>query len=51
MPPGSVSSGNPARLMIGAGVMGLYLSFLDKKTDTVWWGVVIHTVGGIIMVV
>ncbi len=49
--PGSVSSGNPARLMIGAGVMGLYLSFLAKKTNTVWWGIVIHTVGGIIMVV
>ncbi|NIO84616.1 MAG: CPBP family intramembrane metalloprotease [Candidatus Aminicenantes bacterium] len=49
--PGSVSSGNPARLMIGAGVMGLYLSFLAKKTNTVWWGIVVHTVGGIIMVV
>ncbi|UCE07794.1 MAG: CPBP family intramembrane metalloprotease [bacterium] len=48
--PGSVSSGNPARLMIGAGVMGLYLSFLAKKLNTVWWGIVIHTVGGIIMV-
>jgi len=49
--PGSVSSGNPARLMIGAGVMGFYLSYLAKKRNTVWWGIVVHTVGGIIMVV
>lgn len=49
--PGSVSSGNPARLMIGAGVMGLYLSYLAKKRNTAWWGIVVHTVGGIIMVV
>jgi len=49
--PGSVSSGNPSRLIIGAGVMGLYLSFLARKTNTVWWGIVVHTVGGIIMVV
>jgi membrane protease YdiL (CAAX protease family) len=49
--PGSVSSGNPAGLMIGAGVMGFYLSYLAKKRNTVWWGIAIHTVGGIIMVV
>jgi len=49
--PGSVSSGNPAGLMIGAGVMGLYLSYLAKKRNTVWWGIVVHIVGGFIMVV
>jgi membrane protease YdiL (CAAX protease family) len=49
--PGSVSSGNPAGLMIGSGMMGLYLSYLTKKTNTVWWAIVVHTVGGIIMVV
>jgi len=38
--PGSVSGGNPARLMIGT-----------KRTNTVWWAIVVHTVGGIIMVV
>lgn len=48
--PGSVSSSNPAGLMIGAGVMGLYLSYLTKKTDTLWWAIVVHTLGGIIMV-
>lgn len=49
--PGSVSSGNPARLIIGAGMMGLYLSYLTKKTNTVWWAIVVHTLGGFIMVV
>jgi membrane protease YdiL (CAAX protease family) len=48
--PGSVSSGNPAGLMIGSGMMGFYLSFLTKKTNTVWWAIVFHIVGGIIMV-
>jgi membrane protease YdiL (CAAX protease family) len=49
--PGSVLSGNVAGLMIGAGVMGLYLSYLTKRMKTVWWAIVVHTVGGIIMVV
>ncbi len=49
--PGSVSSGNPAGLMIGAAVMGFYLSFLARRFNTVWWGIVVHTVGGFIMVV
>ncbi|MDH5377918.1 MAG: CPBP family intramembrane metalloprotease [Gammaproteobacteria bacterium] len=49
--PGSVSSGSPVGLMIGAGVMGFYLSYLTKKTNTVWWAIVFHTLGGIIMVV
>jgi membrane protease YdiL (CAAX protease family) len=48
--PGSVSGGNPAGLMIGSGMMGFYLSFLTKKTGTLWWAIVFHIVGGIIMV-
>jgi hypothetical protein len=31
--------------------MGFYLSYLAKKRNTVWWGIVVHIVGGIIMVV
>jgi hypothetical protein len=37
-------------LMIGAGVFGFYLSYLARKTGTIWWGIVAHVVGGIIMV-
>jgi membrane protease YdiL (CAAX protease family) len=50
--PGSVSSGgNVLGLMIGSGLMGFYLSFLAHKTGTIWWAIVAHTLGGIIMVV
>ena len=50
--PGSVSpSGNVIGLMVGAGVFGFYLSYLAKKTNTIWWCIVAHTLGGIIMVV
>jgi hypothetical protein len=37
-------------LMIGSGLMGFYLSFLVHKTGTIWWAIVAHTLGGIIMV-
>jgi membrane protease YdiL (CAAX protease family) len=49
--PGSVSpDGNALGLMIGSGVMGFYLAFLAKKTGTIWWTIVAHTVGGMIMI-
>ena len=48
--PGSVLHGNVAGLMIGSGVMGLYLAWLTRKTGTIWWAIVAHTVGGIIMI-
>jgi membrane protease YdiL (CAAX protease family) len=49
--PGSISpNGNPLGLMIGSGLMGLVLSFLAKRTGTVFWTIVAHTIGGIIMV-
>jgi membrane protease YdiL (CAAX protease family) len=50
--PGSVSGdGNVIALMVGSGFMGFYLSILAKKTNTIWWGIVAHTIGGIIMCV
>jgi len=50
--PGSVSSNtNVIGLVVGSGLMGFYLSFLAKKTKTIWWGVVAHTLGGLIMIV
>jgi membrane protease YdiL (CAAX protease family) len=49
--PGSMNpEGNVTTLMIGAGVFGFYLSYLARKTGTIWWGIVAHVVGGIIMV-
>jgi membrane protease YdiL (CAAX protease family) len=50
--PGSVSANsNPLALIIGAGLFGFLLAFLAKKTDRIWWGVVAHVVGGIVMVI
>lgn len=49
--PGSMNpDGNLATLMIGAGIFGFYLSYLARKTGSIWWGMVAHAVGGIIMV-
>ncbi|MBN2029972.1 CPBP family intramembrane metalloprotease [bacterium] len=50
--PGSVSpNANIAALMIGSGIFGFYLSFLAKKANTIWWCIVAHTIGGIIMII
>lgn len=50
--PGSISaSGNPIGLMIGSGMMGLYFAFLAHKTKTIWWTMIAHALGGLIMVV
>ena len=38
-------------LMIGSGLMGFYLSYLAKRTDTIWWTIVMHTIGGFVMIV
>lgn len=49
--PGSVApDGNTIGLMIGSGFMGFYLSFLAKKTGTIWWTILMHTIGGFIMI-
>jgi membrane protease YdiL (CAAX protease family) len=49
--PGSVApEGKPWGLMIGSGMMGFYLSFLARKTGTIWWTILMHTIGGIIMI-
>jgi len=48
--PGAISpDGNPLGLMGGSGLMGFYLSFLAERTGTLWWTVVAHTLGGLIM--
>lgn len=42
--------GNVAGMIIGSGMMGLYLSFLARWTGTIWWTIVMHTLGGFIMI-
>ncbi len=51
--PVSISNGELTGLigmMVGPMMMGLYFSYLTKKTNTLWWAIVAHVVGGIIMV-
>jgi membrane protease YdiL (CAAX protease family) len=49
--PGSLSpNSNVIGLMIGSGLFGLYLGFLAKNTGTIWWCIICHTLGGILMV-
>jgi len=49
--PGSMNpNGNVVGLIIGSGLMGFYLSFLARHTGTIWWTIIMHTLGGIIMV-
>ncbi|MGD2253775.1 MAG: CPBP family intramembrane metalloprotease [Anaerolineales bacterium] len=44
------SDKNPIGMIIGPGLMGLYLGFLAKKTGTIWWTILAHTIGGFIMI-
>lgn len=49
--PGSINpDGNVVGLIVGSGIMGFFLSFLARKTGTIWWTIIIHTIGGFIMV-
>jgi membrane protease YdiL (CAAX protease family) len=51
--PGSVSpsSNSVLVLMIGAGFLGLYLSYLARQSGSIFWPIVVHTLAGIIMVI
>jgi membrane protease YdiL (CAAX protease family) len=49
--PGSMSpTGNVWGLMAGAAIMGFYWSFMAKKTGTIWWGIIAHIIGGLIVI-
>ena len=37
-------------MMVGPMMMGLYFSYLTNKTKTLWWAIIAHTIGGLIMV-
>jgi membrane protease YdiL (CAAX protease family) len=50
--PGHISpDGHVWGLVVGAGLMGFYWNFLAKKTGTIWWGILAHVLGGMIMIV
>ncbi|UCC11549.1 MAG: CPBP family intramembrane metalloprotease [candidate division WOR-3 bacterium] len=51
--PGSISpnKGHVLALMIGALFLGLYSAFLAKRTNTIWWSIIVHVLGGIIIVI
>ena len=49
--PVSVADGNVLMMVIGSGIFGFYLSFLAKQTDSIWWNIVAHTLGGMVMIV
>ena len=37
-------------MVVGSMLFGLYLAFLARRTDSVWWPMVAHLLGGIVMV-
>ncbi len=49
--PGSISEGGPQLAMvIGPTLMGLYLAWLSKRTGTIWWAILAHSLGGLVMI-
>jgi membrane protease YdiL (CAAX protease family) len=50
--PGSLNpeSSHVIGLMIGAIFLGFYSSLIAWKTDTIWWSILIHVFGGIIVI-
>ena len=48
---GSLSSNsNDLGLVIGSSFFGIYLALLAKRTDTIWWGILCHILGGLVVV-
>ena len=48
---GSLSSNsNVLGLVIGSAFFGIYLAFLAKWTDTIWWCILCHILGGLVVV-
>jgi membrane protease YdiL (CAAX protease family) len=49
--PGSLSPNtNVIGVMAGSGLFGLYLAYLALRTKTIWWCIVAHILGGIVMI-
>lgn len=49
--PGSISADGPqVAMVIGPVLMGLYFAYLSKKTDSIWWPMLAHALGGLVMI-
>ena len=49
--PESISEGGPQLAMVvGPTLMGLYLAFVTRRTGTIWWAILAHTIGGFVMI-
>ena len=49
--PGTVSTNsNTIGMVIGSTLFGFYLSFLAKRTGTIWWCIAAHVLGGLVIV-
>lgn len=49
--PGSISAdGAHLAMVIGPFFMGLILAFLARRSDSVWWPALAHTLGGLVMI-
>ena len=48
--PVSTQGGGIAAMVIGPLFFGFYLAFLARLTDSLWWPIVAHVFGGIVMV-
>ena len=49
--PTSISpGGSQVTMVIGPTLMGLYLAWLSKRTGTIWWAILAHTLGGLVMI-
>ena len=49
--PASISPEGPhVAMVIGPTLMGLYLAWLSKRTGTIWWAILAHTLGGLVMI-
>jgi hypothetical protein len=46
----AASAGEVVPMVLGSMFFGYYLAFVAKKTNTVWWPVVAHLLGGMVMV-
>jgi membrane protease YdiL (CAAX protease family) len=49
--PGSLSADGPhLAMVVGPTLMGIYLAHVTRKTGTIWWAILAHSIGGLVMI-
>ncbi len=48
--PVGTQGGEIATMVVGPLFFGFYLAFLARRTDSIWWPIVAHVLGGMVMV-